>query len=627
MNLTDCRLKQLDDTTLTSDADVRRRCQRASELIHAGQYESAREALGELWQGVGVRPRLEEWEETTAAEVLMQCGALSGWLGRLQHIPGAQEAAKDLLSEALRIFESHSQAAKASEAQYELGMCYFRLGSYDEARVVLDGALQGLRETDTDLKAKILIRHTLVEVWTGRYRDAWDILREAESFFERCGDAIKGRWHGQKGLVLQRLALTEKRADYADRAILEFTAAIFHYEQAGHERYCANNHNNLAMLLYQLGRYPEAHENLDHAEEIFQRHGDPGNLAQVRETRSRVLVAEGRYAEATRLVSGVIQTFERGGDSALLADALTIQGVAWARTGRHDDSVEVLRRAMTLAQEAGSFSNAGNAALALIEEHGRERLSEDELYDVYLRADELLRNTQDAEEIARLRACANVVTRRLGGARLGDKGFVLQDVILSYEGKFIREALAAERGSVSRAARRLGVRYQSLAHILKTRHSGLLELRLPAKPRKRSYIRREQTPEPRGAQKTAATILHVEDFRSVAEAVRDTLEMEGWGVETCADGAEALKRILSDARYDLLILDYDLPHINGLELVRRTRLLTHRKRTPIIMLSGSDVEPQAWRAGVDAFLSKPDDINRLGVMVARLLAKPQSKTA
>ncbi|HEV2706602.1 MAG TPA: response regulator [Pyrinomonadaceae bacterium] len=627
MNLTDCRLKQLDDSPPASHADILRRCRQASDLIHAGQYESAGEALGEFWQGVGVRPEVERLDETTGAEVLMQCGALSGWLGRRQHIPGAQEAAKDLLSESLRIFESHAQPSRASEAQYELGMCYFRLGAYDEARVVLDEALRGLRDTDTDLRAKILIRHTLVEVWTGRYRDAWDILREAESFFEGCGDAIKGRWHGQKGLVLQRLALTEKRPDYADRAIMEFEAAIFHYELAGHERYCANNLNNLAMLLYQLGRHAEAHDNLDRAEEIFERHRDPGSLAQVRETRSRVLVAEGRYEEASRLVSRVIQTFEQGGDAALLADALTIQGRAWARTGRHEDSVEVLRRAMTLANEAGSFSNAGNAALTLIEEHGRERLSEAELYDIYLRADDLLRSTQDAEEIARLRACANVVTRRLGGARLHDEGFVLHDVILSYEGKFIREALAAEHGSVSRAARRLGIRYQSLAHILKTRHTDLLELRLPAKPRKRSFIRREQRPEPRETQKAAATILHVEDFRSVAEIVRDTLEMEGWGVETCADGAEALKRILSDARYDLLILDYDLPHVDGLELVRRTRLLAHRKRTPVIMLSGSDIEPQAWRAGVDAFLSKPDDIKRLGVMVARLLAKPQTKIA
>ena len=58
------------------------------------------------------------------------------------------------------------------------------------------------------------------------------------------------------------------------------------------------------MLLYQIGRYEEAHENLDPAQEIFERHNDTGNLAQVNETRARVLVAEGRYSEADRILPG-----------------------------------------------------------------------------------------------------------------------------------------------------------------------------------------------------------------------------------------------------------------------------------------------------------------------------------
>ena len=106
----------------------------------------------------------------------------AGWAGF--GISGAQEKAKDLISEALLLFKSQRQRAKVSEAQYELGMCYFRLGAYDEARVVLDEALNGLGEQATDLRAKILIRHTIIEVWTGRYHDAWAILEKAREFFE-----------------------------------------------------------------------------------------------------------------------------------------------------------------------------------------------------------------------------------------------------------------------------------------------------------------------------------------------------------------------------------------------------------------------------------------------------------
>ena len=100
-----------------------------------------------------------------------------------------------------------------------------------------------------------------------------------------------------------------------------------------------------------------------------------------------------RYGEAERIIADVIQTFERGGESALLADALAVQGVARARLENYESSINVLRRAMQVAQDAGAQANAGLAALTLIEEHGAERLPESELLGVYLRADELLKAT------------------------------------------------------------------------------------------------------------------------------------------------------------------------------------------------------------------------------------------
>ena len=100
-----------------------------------------------------------------------------------------------------------------------------------------------------------------------------------------------------------------------------------------------------------------------------------------------------------------------------------------------------------------------------------------------------------------------------------------------------------------------------------------------------------------------------------------TLELEGRHAVACENGAAALKLLESKEHFDLLLFDNELPHISGLELVRRARELAHRGRTPIIMLSASDVEPEAWRAGVDAFLRKPGDVGRLAEMVTRLLSR------
>ncbi len=232
-----------------------------------------------------------------------------------------------------------------------------------------------------------------------------------------------------------------------------------------------------------------AHDILSRAQLIFTRLKDPGNLAQVDETRARVLIAEKKYQEAGRIIAGVVKVFDRSGELALLADALTVQGVAWARLGNFESSINILRQAMKVAQECGAPVNAGQAALTLIEEHGAIRLHETELYNLYFRADALLKSTQDVEDVARLRACALVVVKRLFGLRLRDKNFTLQGAVREFEARFIEQALEDAEGSVTRAAELLGMKYQTLANLLKSRHKRLQKKRTPAKQRKRSIIK------------------------------------------------------------------------------------------------------------------------------------------
>jgi tetratricopeptide (TPR) repeat protein len=460
--------------------DLPTRCAKADELIYAGRYEEARDVLGELWRGVGIRPTVDNYSLEVAAEALLRCGSLSGFLGHAQ-AKDTQERAKDLLTEALHIFQSLDLKSKVSEAQYELGVCYWRAGAFEEARITLDQARIG---ATPEQHGKIVIGRALVEIFCGRYEEAQSILIESRPSFENASHALKGRWHGHMGLALRRMA--QGRIEFLDKAIIEFTAAIYHYEQAGHERYCGSNLNNLAMLLYKLDRCQEAHEHLNKASGIFTRLRDPGNAAQVEETRARVLLAEERYVEAMGVILEVVNTFEKGGEQGLLADALRIKATVQARLKDYDNSLQTFRRAINTAENAGALSIAGCAALSMIEEHG-ERLSERRLYHLYRRADRLLATTQDAEDIARLRACARIVMRKLYGPDLDDY-FTLPETVLQYEARFIEQALEEERGSISRAAQRLGLSHQTLGAMLKTRHRNLSGKRTPATTRRRSII-------------------------------------------------------------------------------------------------------------------------------------------
>ena len=489
MNLADERLKELDDPTLAPDARALRRCGAAADLINRGQFEAAAEALGELWRGLGRRPCVEGLSAGTAAEVLLQAGVLSGWGGASRQARGAQEAAKDLLSESAALFESLGDAERAASARSDLALCYWREGAYDEARVLLTNALEVL--TETTARAKAILRLSTVEFRAGRYGEALAILKEsAHVFDERVSHALRGSFHNELALAFKQLGTYGGRGDYFDRAIIEFTAAIYHYEQAGHRRYRVINENNLANLLRKMGRHREAHDHLDRAGAVLRRLEDAGLLAQVDDPRARVFVDEGKYAEAERVICRAVGTLEAGGAAALLAEALTTQGVVWARLGRGDASLGALRRAVSVAEEAGALCGAGLAALTLIEEHGAGRaLAPDELYELYARADRLLRDAQHAESVARLRECARLVMRRMAGAQVGDRDFSFFDAVHETEARLIERALDAAGGSVTRAAKVLGIRHQTFLSMLNTRHRKLLEKRTPPGRRLRSIIK------------------------------------------------------------------------------------------------------------------------------------------
>lgn len=486
-------LKELDNPALTESERASVRCAASLELMRKGQYGAACEALGDFWRGIGVRPNVEGLDGKASAEVLLGVGTLSSWLGSLEQAHGAQASAKDLISESAALFDRAGEPERAALARSDLGLCYWREGAYDEARIVLTQASDGLAGADVERRAAVLLRLVAVEGDAGRLHSALGILKDCGRMLDASEDHyLRGSFHNLHAVILRRLGDLERNEDYYDRAIIESTAAVFHYEHSRHERHAAGNENNLAFLLYKLGRYADAHEHLDRAGVILSRLGDAGMLAKVDETRAQVLIAERQYREAARIIAGAVSVFEQGGEAARLADALVVQGIAWARLGNYENSISVMRRAVSVAEEAGAVSNAGFAALALIEEHGTRRaISADDLHDLYWRADRLLKDTQTAEAMARLRACARVVIRRLTGVQLREKNFTLFSAVHEFEAKFITQALEEAGGSVTRAAKLLGIRHQTLTSMLDTRHRGLSKKRTPVKKRLRSIIRKD----------------------------------------------------------------------------------------------------------------------------------------
>lgn len=620
-------MNRIADPVITRNQRAQLRCQLAKQLEDIGDYEGARAAMGELWSRINERPMLEELDHSTMAEVLLRAGALTGWIGSAKQVVGAQETAKNLITESLTLFQRLETTKKIVEAQIEIALCYWREGAFDEARAILQDARNRVVGIDRELEAVALLRSAIVEKTAIRLNEALQFYAHAVPLFnDITNDALKGRFHNGYANLLENLGRKENRKDYIDRAFIEYAAASYHFEQVGNTRYHACVENNLGFLFLTVAKFTEAHEHLDRAQALFTSIKDSVHTAQVDETRARVLLAEGRVPEAERLVRSAVQTLDKGGEQALLAEALTTHGIALARLGRHQHARLSLQRAVEVAQQVGDLESAGQAAIIIIEEVG-EQLSDDDLLATYNRAVELLSKSRDVTALSRLSVCGRRVLFLVDVLAAPPKwtGFSFRKAVLRYEARLIEKALRDAGGLVTRAAQLLGFNHHnSLISMLNKRHRNLLPERTPPMPRRRSLMTIPDAPRrPQSIpveQRRTISVLHVENNLTVANAVKETLQAEGWKVEMCADGAAALKLLESAIYYDVLLLDNDLPDINGVELIRRARQLPHRRRTRVIMLAATNTETDAWKAGADAVLKKPQDVGTIVNTISRLLS-------
>ena len=128
----------------------------------------------------------------------------------------------------------------------------------------------------------------------------------------------------------------------------------------------------------------------------------------------------------------------------------------------------------------------------------------------------------------------------------------------------------------------------------------------------------------RGMNGQTARILIVEDEEPLTLLLRYNLESEGYQVDAVARGDEADTR-LKESVPDLIVLDWMLPGLSGIELCRRLRTRPETKSLPIIMLTARGEESERVRGlstGADDYIVKPFSVPELLARVRALLRPP-----
>ena len=122
-------------------------------------------------------------------------------------------------------------------------------------------------------------------------------------------------------------------------------------------------------------------------------------------------------------------------------------------------------------------------------------------------------------------------------------------------------------------------------------------------------------------------ILVVEDEKLLCDGIAEDLELEKYTVERCYDGAEAYDLLLSES-FDLLILDLNLPGMDGLEILRRLREGRDTADVPVIMLTARSAEMDrvaGLENGADDYVVKPFGIMELQARVKAVLRRTERR--
>ncbi len=118
-----------------------------------------------------------------------------------------------------------------------------------------------------------------------------------------------------------------------------------------------------------------------------------------------------------------------------------------------------------------------------------------------------------------------------------------------------------------------------------------------------------------------AKILIVDDNVELADNVREWLLMEQHTVDMCNDGVEGMA-YLRTYEYDIVLLDWSMPRMEGIEVVKQLRSLG--KATPVLMLTGRrtlDDKESGLDAGADYYLTKPFEMRELSARIRALLRR------
>ncbi|HEY0457836.1 MAG TPA: tetratricopeptide repeat protein [Pyrinomonadaceae bacterium] len=266
------------------------------KLERCGRYEEALAELQHIWGDTNLVPYVDEFAPRTAAEIILRCGAIIGFLGHIKQLPDSQEKSKNLLTEARKRFLDIDDVEKIAECENYLALAYTRTGETLEAAAWIEEALSHPLSEQSEAWTYANLTRSVILLSGGKYKEIVEHLKPLEKRFKNLKNPFF------LGIFCANLALALKNLGKSAEALKYYEAARAYHQKSEHRIYLGIVENNLSHLYKSQGRFPEAHHAINKSIGIFREANDCTREGFSLDTKAQIFYDEGKYAEALTIV-------------------------------------------------------------------------------------------------------------------------------------------------------------------------------------------------------------------------------------------------------------------------------------------------------------------------------------
>lgn len=297
-----------------------------------------RNILQTIWNDYEHLPSFDEFQPAIRAELFRLCGFFLTFYGRSLNKTEYQSKAKDLLTNALEIFEMENLIIGAAESRISLAFCYWNSGEISEATSIIEMVEVEFKNSNHPVYLQAQINRLLFLAWNSKLDEARKLLEKINVAAECCEDLrLRAMFHSESAIIYRRL----KEYDLAE---YNYREAIRLSGKAKNTRFIAVNFNNLAYFYRDHQDYKSSHLYAGKALKIYTDLGDEGWIPHVLDTIALIFLDERKYTEALKNIERAIEYFYKGEDTTGLLDAL------WTKT-RCFLSLDNIEEALTIFSE------------------------------------------------------------------------------------------------------------------------------------------------------------------------------------------------------------------------------------------------------------------------------------